>query len=301
MEIITSLVTLQPGIHILRHPKRNLPPLSVSRAPDSAGNTGQIEILSTPMTHGTILRDGRDCIVVHVIEAPVALLVAAYLEHAGATVPALRIDQVGLDAGQEQSVTTVPDKASRSIEISGKGVSIIGHIERTGDVVASEGQSLGDPSSSLRLEGFQVMWPDRPEGVDIAYGIAVEGSGVTPIVSTGKFCGTKGEARRISEVTFALIGPNAKEYQLNGAAHFSGGFQVPVSSGMALSGPSGLEHLTSISLCVLPATQTQKKEKDAWGESARTKVFKAKTTPQKKNEATTVEVKPASKKVARSA
>lgn len=278
MEITSSLVTLQPGMYILRHPKSGLPPLTVSRALGNAASAGKIEILSTPKTHGTILRDGADCIVMYVVEAPVELLVTAYLAHAGAAVPALKIDQIGLDAEQAQ-----PAKAGRQIEISGKGMSIIGHIERTGDVVVGEGQPLGEAASNLRLEGFQVMWPDRPEGVDLAYSIAVEGAGVTPTVNAGKFCGTRGEARRITEVTFSLIGPQTERFQLDGTACFSGGFTSPIASGMALSGPSGLEHLTSISLRVLP--NPQPKAKTLWDESPQTKVFKAKAAAPKKTEA----------------
>ena len=285
MEMTSSIVTLQPGMYILRRPKGGLPPLSVSRAPGSAASAGKLEILSTPKTHGTILCDGADCIVMHVIDAPVELLVTAYLAHAGAVVPVIKIDQIGLDAESTQSAVAVPAKTGRQIEISGKGLSIIGHIERTGDVVASEGQCLGEAAGNLRLEGFQVMWPDRPEGVDLAYSIAVEGVGATPIVKTGKFCGTKGEARRITEVTFALIGPQAGQFQLDGTAYFSGGFQVPASSGMALSGPSGFEHLTAISLRVLPTLQLKKKTKNPWDESPQTKVFKAKTVVPPKVEA----------------
>lgn len=285
MEIVSSIVELQPGMYILRHPKGGLPPLTVSRAPGSAASSGKLEILSTPKTHGTVLRDGADCIVMHVVDGPLELLVTAYLAHAGAVVPAIKIDQVGLDAGSTQPAAAASVKAGRQIEISGKGLSIIGHIERTGDVVASEGQALGEAASNLRLEGFQVMWPDRPEGVDLAYSIAMEGMGATPIVKTGKFCGTKGEARRITEVTFALIGPQAEQFQLDGTAHFSGGFQVPVSSGMALSGPSGLEHLTSIRLRTLAAPQPKKKAKNPWDESPQTKVFKAKAAVPPKAEA----------------
>lgn len=277
MTITNSLVILQPGMYILRHPKGGLPPLSVSRAPGSPACNGKLEILSTPMTYGTVLRGGSDCIVMLVLEAPVELLVTAYPTKAGAVVPAIKIDQIGLDSEAAPSSET-----GKQIAISGKGLSIIGHIERTGDAVASEGECLGDASGNLRLEGFQIMWPDRPEGIDLAYNVVLEGVGATPPVNTGKFCGTKNEARRITEVTFTLHGSLAKQFQLEGSVYFSGGFQTPVSSGMPLSGPSGLEHLTSISLRAIPSTQPEEKEKNPWDESQQTQVFKAKTSAAKK-------------------
>jgi len=267
MDVKSSILTLAPGMYILRHPKGGLAPLSVSRAPAGGGGAeGTIQQLSSERSGGTILRDGSDCIVMQVGGAPVTLLVAAFLAHADDAVPALRVDQVGLDPA--------PGAAGAPIVIGGRGISIIGHIERTGDVVAGQGQLLGQADSGLRLEGFQVMWPDRPEGVDLAYRIAVEGGGSTPLVKTGKFCGTKGEARRITELSFLLVGPAAADWRLEGTACFSGGYTLPVRSGQALGGPSGLEHLTALGLNVVAAPAGEQAD-NPWQESARTKVFRA--------------------------
>ena len=275
-EIKSSIVTLQPGMFILRHSKDGLAPLSISRAPSQSLPTGKIESLSTPKTQGAMLYDGSDCIVMHISEASVNLLVTAYLAQADDPVPSLRIDQIGLDVESPQLQVSKLLAMDAPIEISDKGLSIIGHIERTGEVVASANQCLGDPTSNLRLEGFQVMWPDRPEGVDLAYSVSLEGIGSTPIVNSGNFCGTRQEARRITEIMFALIGPQAKQFELKGTAYFSGGFQMSLLSGMALSGPSGLEHLIAINLSINPATPKEKNVKNPWEESSQTKVFKAK-------------------------
>jgi hypothetical protein len=303
MEILSSLFTLQPGMFILRHPKGGLPPLSVSRAPGNASTSGKLELLSTPSSHGSVLRDGADCIVMLVTQAPVELVVSAYMTNPGAVVPALKIDQIGLDAPSAAPALAAPKAVSspvnKTIEISPTGISIIGHIQSLGDVVVSDGQQLGDPAMDLRLEGFQIMWPNRPKEVDLVYGVSLEGSGATPLVKTGQFCGTRQEARRITEVSFALVGPDAHQFQLEGTAYFSGGFKTPVQSGMALSGPSGLEHLTSICLTAVPATPTQQVSaapKNAWDESPRTKVFKAKAAPTK---AVAAKAAPAKAKVTR--
>lgn len=266
MEISNSIILMQPGIYILRHPKGASAPISVCRAPGIANSphNGNIELLATPGTQGTVLRNGSDCIVMQISGGSVELLVSAMVKP-GDQVPALRIDQVALDSDTAEAGKLV---------VAAEGISIVGHVEMTGDVVAGSGDTLGDPASSRRVEGFQVMWPDRPEGVDLAYGIAVEGVGAMPMTKTGNFCGTRGEARRITEVTFALIGPNADKYQLDGAAHFSGGFALPVASGMPLGGPSGVEHLTALSLKALP--RQAGKNANPWDESPRTKVFKSK-------------------------
>lgn len=280
MNITTTTVVLKPGLYVLRHPKGGQPALTVNRAPGTATSNGKLELLGTPNTHGSILRDGADCIVMLVSDAPVELAVSAYLPHATAAVPALRIDQIALDAAAPAVAPTNSSMGAkpttRSIQISDKGISIIAHIERMGDVVASEGNSVGDPATTLRVEGFQVMWPDRPAGVDLSYSISVEGLGQMPAVTTGKFCGTRGQARRITELSFTLIGPDAAQYALEGSAWFTGGFQLPISSGATLGGPSGLEHLTALSLKTVAATVAPDTEANPWSDSAKTKVFRAK-------------------------
>lgn len=292
MNIISSTVLLKPGMYILRHPQSGLAPISVTRAPGAAGSQGTLETLSTPNTQGSILRDGADCIVLHVVGAPVELLVSAFLPNAGATVPALKIDQIGLaqPAATAVAAALAAPVAARPISISNKGISIIGHIERTGDVVVTEGATLGDPATAMRLEGFQIMWPDRPDGVDLAYGIAVEGMGATPVVQSGKFVGTRSKALRITEVTFALVGPKARAYALEGTAHFTGGFQMPLVSGMGVSGPSGLEHLTALKLRVVPSKPAAKAA-SPWDESPKTKVFKSKAPAVAKKAAAKTPVK----------
>lgn len=321
MKITTSIVVLKPGMYVLRHPKGGLPALTVTRAPGTAASNGKLETLSTPETHGSILRDGADCIVMHVTLAPVELAVSAYLPDATIAVPSLRVDQIALDpatpAPARAPAAAVPvaapvatpaaaaaapavpapaltapalapiarpaaapaaaQAAPRRIQIGSKGISVIAHIERTGDVVAGEGSAAGNPAQDLRVEGFQIMWPDRPAGLDLAYRISVEGIGQLPAVTTGKFCGTRGQARRITELSFTLVGPDAAHYALEGTAWFTGGFQLPVSSGATLGGPSGLEHLTALSLKAVPANAKTGTADNPWVESAATKVFRATT------------------------
>jgi hypothetical protein len=265
MDLANSIVLLQPGLYILRHPKTGLPPLSISRAAGKAENNGQIQAIYTPGTDGGVLRNGSDAIVMQVLHAPVELLVTAYLEKAGATVPVIKIDKVQLDGA---GAAATP----KAVEVPSKGISLVGHIERRGDVVATNGETLGDPKGELRIEGFQIEWPDKPEGVDLSYSARVEGAGATPTISTGHFCGTRNAAKRIVEVTFTLTGSKASQHALKGTVHFSGGYQMEVSSGMPLSGPSGLEHLTAITLDVGAAGS--KPSKGAWEASPRTKIFK---------------------------
>jgi hypothetical protein len=75
------------------------------------------------------------------------------------------------------------------------------------------------------------------------------------------------------EVTFMLTGAKAAQFALKGKAHFSGGFSKDVQAGVALHGPSGMEHLTALELDAVPAGGG-KSVKGAWDASPRTKIFK---------------------------
>ena len=227
-------------MYILRHPAGNLGPLSVARAP---GGAGKLERLATPGPDGTLLRVGADCIDLHITDAPVTLVVTAFLPHAGAPVPALRVDQVGLAPAHE------PQPASAApIVISQRGLSLIGEVDTLGLAVAAPGAILGRPADCLPLAGFQLMWPDQPADVELSYGVTMEDSSPTPMVSTGAFCGVRGGRGRITACRFSLSGPGAATCRLEGSAWFSGGFTTPVVAGALIRGPSGLEHLTGLSL-----------------------------------------------------
>jgi len=300
-EIHSSLVLFKPGMYILRHPGNGLAPMSLGRTPGAPGMDGQIELLSTPGTDACVLRSDADCIVLHVLNAPVQFLVSAYLPHAGAPVPVLRMDRIALGGGagmapalaaakpvkaaatppvqppaaSAQMVAPTSPSGRTPITIAATGITVIGHVERLGDTVAADGAYLGDPGSANRVEGFQVMWPDRPAGVDLSYAIRVEGAEPSAAVQTGKFCGSRGKAKRITEVTFALVGPQSKQYQLEGTACFSGGFRVPLHSGVALTGPSGLEHLTALSLRAMPTRGNAVGAVNPWDASPHTRIFTA--------------------------
>jgi hypothetical protein len=263
VELANSIVTLQPGMYILRHPKTGMPPISISRAAANAQHRGHVQALYTPETEGSVLRDGRDCIVMQVLNAPVDLLVTAYLEKSGAAVPALKIDKIRLDGD---------DLGNRAIEVPQHGLSMIGHIERTGDVLAREGERLGTADSNLRLEGFQLMWPDKPEGVDVEYAVRVERAGPMPAVRTGNFTGFRNAAARVVGVTFRLVGERAGQFKIGGKASFSGGYEMPIESGAPLAGPTGVEHLTALELTIQPVKGGA--AKGAWQASSRTRIYK---------------------------
>ncbi|UGQ45244.1 hypothetical protein [Massilia endophytica] len=241
-----STVVLRPGLYILRHPGRG-GPLSIGRAAGDPAHCGTMEQLSTPGTHGAVLRGPQDCIVLQVATAPVELLVSAY----GAEPAELRLDAIDLSPPRP------------ALQVPAQGVSVVGYVDGAGEQVASGGALLGSTGDGGRLEGLQLLWPDRPEDVDLVCRITMEGKGHSPVVPSGRFLGSRGEGGRIVALSIGLAGPGAANYQLTGWAYFSGAYMLPVTSGAVLSGPTGLEHLTGIGVNVQAVLQEAKPAKAA--------------------------------------
>lgn len=150
-----------------------------------------------------------------------------------------------------------------------------GHIERRGDLTVETGWWLGAPDSAARLEGFTIHWPGKPEGVDLAYSCQVLG-GRQPAAMSGNFIGTRRRAAGITAVTFGLIGPKQKQFQLDGQVVFSGTPPQAILNGQELSGPTGQEHLVAIQVSVSPKTEANApRYTSPWEDPAITQIYRA--------------------------
>lgn len=247
MILRNEIVTLQPGLYALRHPGAGMAPLSVSRIPDPEGGGGRVDSLSLPGLGDGMLRGAEDCIVWRVSDRPVGLLATAFLQRDDELVPAVRIQRLDGEGAVPVGAAASDETSRPPIVVAPHGVSIIAYVDGRGDVVAAAGESLGSPDSLRSITGFQLVWPDRPAGVDILYSVSLEGHGSLPTVSTGSFCGVRDGGARITGIAMGLTGEKAGRYRLKGQACFSGGFTVYFEGGV-IGGPSGFEHLAALRL-----------------------------------------------------
>lgn len=205
-----------------------------------------MESLATPGTQGSLLRAASDCIVLRISGGPIEFLVTAFLAREDEPVPALRVDRIDLEGAI--GVDAAPTEAAQKpFVISPHGLSIIAHVDGRGDVLAGDGEVLGQPAGMQAITGLQLMWPDRPAGVDVAYTVTLEGYAGLPTVRTGNFCGARDKGLRMNGLCIELVGEHAAQFRMDGVAFFTGGFQVGFGGG-AVSGPSGFEHLVALSL-----------------------------------------------------
>lgn len=246
MILRNQIVTLQPGLYALRHPGTGGAPLCVSRVADLTGEGGRVECFTIAGEKDGVLRGAGDCILWRVEDRPIGMLVTAFLEQEGETVPAVQIQCLdAVDGAPMRSVAA--ERGRPPIVVAPHGVSIIACVDGQSDVVASAGECLGSPDSMRSITGFQLEWPDRPAGVDIVYSVSLEGHGCLPEVRTGHFCGVREAGVRMTEIAIGLTGEQAGRYRLTGQAYFSGGFTVYFEGGV-IGGPSGFEHLAALRL-----------------------------------------------------
>lgn len=275
MNISNTIISLKPGLYIVRHTGGDNPPLSLTRTPASIG---KLQGLSTRGDHELVLNSTAEALVLNVLGGDIELLVTGY---GGQQTPALKIDQVALDAHgnnplPQAAETPSATETSPSVAITQDGLLIAAHVERQGDVLAAPGDLLGQTEGLQRIEGFQLEWIGRPEEVDIAYCTQVEGQGYLPLIKSGNFSGTRNAAQRITGLMFQLTGQNASQHLLSGHAYFSGGFALPITSGTYLSGPSGAEHLIGLAIKTekIPEASIKNATSNMWEASKNTKVFK---------------------------
>ncbi len=150
-----------------------------------------------------------------------------------------------------------------------------GHIERRGDVRVDNGW-LGNPQGNARLEGFAIHWPNKPEGVDLAYSVRIQNQGKQPAALSGRYAGTRQKAMGITAITFGLIGPNQKQFQLDGQVVFSGAPPQTILNGHEIASPTGLDPLVAISLAIVPKSEANApRYQSPWEDPAITQIYKA--------------------------
>lgn len=314
IDVLSKLAYFQPGMYVVR------------LAEDAPGNVTMLN--STPVGRGTVdffpgdgvLRNTLvkvgDCIVLRVKTSAASVLITEFHKHDQLQKTVLTIDKIGAEGGlhavSDHSVAAVATAVAAANQSSAKvdnqpnvqaaqaapGIVVrkIAHIERLGDVASQSGW-LGDPTSFSRLEGFAISPVGLPEGVQLQYGVLVEGAQHFASAVSGQFVGTRQKAKAISGVVFDLTGPNAKNFRLSGHVAFAGTPPLAIEPGIPMSGPSGTEQLVALQLAIAP-NATQFTAASAWDDPKVTRIVRKAPAPVQK---TAVKKAPVKKAVAQKA
>lgn len=257
----TRLLTLEPGMYIVRYASQDTAeePCLISLQPAPIGKSSVDFFPGETVVRNTLSRLG-DTLIVRVKNGAGTLLITEYQR---ADLPVrqvdLRVDRIdtSVDIIRSEQQRSAPVVASKALEVAARAerhgspvvLKLIGHVQAQGDVTANEW--VGNIDQEARLEGFAVVWPNKPQGVDVAYSCKVADV-LQPAVLSGNFSGSRGKRAPITAVAMALVGPRRAEYVLDAQAVFAGCPPQDLVDGQEVTAQQGQAKLVALHVSITP-------------------------------------------------
>lgn len=257
----TRLLTLEPGMYIVRYASQDTAeePCLISLQPAPIGKSSVDFFPGETVVRNTLSRLG-DTLIVRVKNGAGTLLITEYQR---ADLPVrqvdLRVDRIdtSVDIIRSEQQRSAPVVASKALEVAARAerhgspvvLKLIGHVQAQGDVTASEW--VGNVEQEARLEGFAIVWPNKPQGVDVAYSCKVADV-LQPAVLSGNFSGSRGKRAPITAVAMALVGPRRAEYVLDAQAVFAGCPPQDLVDGQEVTAQQGQAKLVALHVSITP-------------------------------------------------
>ncbi len=218
-----------------------------------------VEIISNPLHSEAVLWRPGACLVVRATRPGKLFVEVVPLDDDGSTAATVKVEM--LSQGEMPEIRSAPSAIRNSVEF-GRGAAakagvdlerlkIVGHVAGIGDVAARTDEWLAGPSAPARIEGLSIVWPDKPDDLDIRYCVklarphAVSGQ----MMGLGVYAGTRGHALPIVGIRLEMSGAAASSFRLVSEAAFLGA-PIARTSGkqIEMSGPTGREPLVGFRL-----------------------------------------------------
>jgi len=183
----------------------DLPALQISMAPGSSS----VAMGSLP-GDGWLRRVG-DAVLIRVVNQQSRLLLTSYDEARvdGAKPPQIQVQR--LDDGR---APIYAPEARLDLEDS----NLLAHIRRHGDRHGSLGSWLGQVGDDSWIEGFEIKPPTGLPSEELEYQVVLGRGWLSPWVSAGEFCGSRGMGLPILGLRARLLGEAAGHWRLRYAA-----------------------------------------------------------------------------------
>jgi hypothetical protein len=220
-----------------------------------------IEIISNPLHSEAVLWQPGACLVVRAMQPGKLLVEVVPDDDDGSTAATVKVEMLSQGEASEARLAPQAPAAAAAVGIgSSPGakshidldrLKIIGHVAGIGDVTARADEWLAGPSAPARIEGLSIVWPGKPDDLDIRYCVklarphAVSGR----MMGLGAYAGTRGRALPIVSIRLELSGANVSGFRLVSEAAFLGA-PIARTSGkqIEMSGPTGREPLVGFRL-----------------------------------------------------
>ena len=266
LKVTGNLMTLQPGLYCLVQHMGTVPPpqdgsglpgIRVSVAPRGrAGGSGQVSIRGLHEDGWLGMRDGA--VLVRVEGGAAEILVTVYQSqrHPADAAPRLQVVPItnkGPKAGAGTAsapqaasrapaapalAAPAPAPALRATAATATG-ELVAHIQRAGDVGVALGDWIGTRGSGQWIEGFSISPHANVTAGEIEYQAVLGRGWLSPWVSDGKFCGSRGMSLPLLGLNLRLRGDAAGRFACTYNATFVDGTRIgPVQAGQTCEAPS---------------------------------------------------------------
>lgn len=291
----------QPGSAVAPQDGSGLPGVRISIPPQvqttGAAGKGQGQITIRGLHADGWLGPQDGAALVRVTDAPAQILITVYQspDHPADTAPRLQVVPLSGAAAMAQdaspsnrspaSARPGPMKPATAKAITGKD--IVAHVQRTGDVGVNLGEWLGKPGSGKWIEGFGITPQNGLTADDIEYQAVLGRGWLSPWITGGKFCGSRGMALPMLGFNLRLRGKAAERFDCEYHASFVDGTRIgPLPAGQSCEA-SSLSPLEAFQITLRPRKLKQSGAKKPGAKPAARVAVKTKTP-----------VKPAAKKSA---
>ncbi len=189
-----------------------------------------VEIISNPLHSEAALWRPGACLVVRAMRPGKLFVEVVPLDDDGSTAATVKVEM--LSQGEMPDTRHAPSAMRSAVDFgrssgANAGVDlerlkIVGHVAGIGDVTAQADEWLAGPSAPARIEGLSIVWPDKPDDLDIRYSVklarphAVSGR----MMGLGVYAGTRGRALPIVGIRLEMSGPAASNFRLVSEAAF---------------------------------------------------------------------------------
>lgn len=315
MTLDTGLFCLfqQPGMAMAPQDGSGLPGVRISIPPRvrAAGTAadGQGEVTIRGLHADGWLGPQDGAALVRVSGAPAQILITVYQspDHPADTAPRLQVvplsgpasalaqgGAANQSAPNQNVQAPVATRATTAKVVAGKD--IIAHVQRTGDVSVDLGEWLGKPGSGKWIEGFSITPHAKLAADDIEYQAVLGRGWLSPWITGGKFCGSRGMALPMLGFNLRLRGKAADQFTCEYSASFVDGTRIgPLPAGQSCEAPN-LSPLEAFQVALRPRAAASPAGKTAMAKKPATKPAPVKSKPAGKAPAAKKPVMPARKR-----
>jgi hypothetical protein len=208
-------------------------------------HASDISLIPAPGLQDSVLRAPGDYLIVRADRAGELDLRVRARRPGGSIDAQLELDRVALPL-------------SRPSARSGFGLDILAHIARRGDAIFGAGDWICGPERPARIEGLEIRWPARPNGVSLFYSVTTGGQArrVSREYAIDEYAGTRGLSRPLIGVRFRLVGSRAEGLELRVEALFERcGVKSATGQDISLAGSTGNEALLGLRLAAEPVSR----------------------------------------------